>query len=630
MQVELLKADFLLNKVVEFMLLKQEFWPLDSVNPTNSLSKALSTGLFGTNCYFGQIDDFLVERARIRSCSSKIRSYVGDPVAYLLDYLNNPTSDDYYRIRIEIFCLLFGVCVKLYTHTGFKFSSEKFCIQNIRKIRLYKTPKKDYVSIMPIKAKSIFNWSKNLIREIVDKAVFGNEQQGNKRASKRKQQMLVRETGNQQLTHEFKYIANFPDYLSLIRSQNGNLASERGLQSSSKGLETTPFLSSISQDNIQMVRGLGARNVLKSTKAVVSRDLPSEALDYGSISKPFEQFLSHCQNIDDSENRQRHERSISSHQNHGNSCESRFGQQNQEMLPNEIRHSSAEKIHHVAVKPNESSNSYLRKGIDFKAFPSPISSNRSGMNSVNGVETEIKEQRRLLRIFDYMEEEDQSKVSPPPTSLLSNAVVVPQQLISQAMSSSMQELPLTPQAAPKDEIATKSMDDLSERKPSEVSQEPLEEVPQQVHFQKKPYTEKVSTTSPLQTPQPKKKNKKKANDRQTAQNARYKEKIDSQFFIGNLKFYDPSTDFGFITTFFDGNFHDIFAHKDELAKAGLLQSALTFHKTGEVLTIRFHIAIYFGKYKQSKKAVNLERVDGSAQSTAFQSLVNTKTNVNFV
>ena len=87
--------------------------------------------------------------------------YVGDPVTYLLGYLSNPTSDEYYRIRIEIFCIIFGVCVKLYTHTGFKFSSEKFCIQNNRKIRLYKTPKKDYVSIMPIKAKSIFNWSQN-------------------------------------------------------------------------------------------------------------------------------------------------------------------------------------------------------------------------------------------------------------------------------------------------------------------------------------------------------------------------------------------------------------------------------------------------------------------------------------
>lgn len=629
MQPEPLSTQYLLHKAVEFMLLKQEFWPMGSIEDSSSLSKALSMGMFGTNCYFDQIDGFLTERSRIRKHSSKIRSYVGDPASYLVNYLSNPASDEFYRIRIEIFCLIFNVCVKLYTHTGFKFSSEKFCIQNDRKIRLYKTPKKKYVSIISVNAKSIFSWSKKFVRGIIDDAIFGEGHQTGILPLKRKQQMLVRQSGSGHPNGEFKYVSNFPDHFSSVRYQKVKQDSDNGLKSSSKEREATPFMSSISQDNIQMVHGLGARNIPKSTKAVVSRELPSETLDYGSISNPFEQFLSQCQKIDDTQHRQRPERSASNSYKLINSCDNQMRQQKGDVFPSELRHSSAEKMHHPIIKPNETTNSQLQKGIQFKKLPSSVSSNRSGFSNAENIEFEIKEQRRLLRIFESQEEEHYED-RPNHINLLSGQTAVSSLPHPLTASLNNQELPIIAKNEIISEFATKQLTYTDERKLSENSQEPLVEVPKQEHFQKKLHTEKTITTNSHPTVQSKKKTKKKACDKQVVYNPKYKEKIDTQFYVGNLKFYDPSTDFGFLTTYFDGNFHDIFAHKEELAKAGLLQSALTFHKTGEILTIKFQIATYFGKYKQSKKAMNLERVDSQPQSSALQSLVNTKTAVNFV
>jgi len=615
MQLELLNADYLLNKAVEFMLLKQEFSPVGSLESSNCLSKTLSMGLFGTNCYFEQIDNFLVERSTIRRHSGKIRSYVGDPSSYLLNYLNNPTSDEFYRIRIEIFCLIFKVCVKLYTHTGFSFSSEKFCIQNDRKIRLYKTPKKEYVSIVPVESKPIFSWSRRLIRDILDSGVFGGAAKAKAAHVKRKQQMLVREVGNGNPNGEYKYVSSFPDHLSSVRDLTGKQTSENGLKSSSKDREATPFMSSISQDNIQLVRGLGAKNIPKSTKAVVSRDLLSEKLDYGSISNPFEQFLSQCQKIDDPCIRQRLERSSSNRQNHGNSCNNLTRQPIGNSMPSEVRHSSAEKAHHPTVKTSDSSGCQLQKGAKSKKLPLSVSSNLSEFSNPDSIEAEVKEQRRLLRIFE-IHEEDLQEANKNKASLLSINSIAPVISVPQ----------MVPILSPKKPAIV--IDDIihdfkikppifsTERRLSQDSQEPLNEVPRQEHFQKKPNSEAFNPANLRQSAQPKKKTKKKGCDKHAAYNPKYKERIDTQYYVGNLKFYDQSTDFGFLTTYFDGNFHDIFAHKEELARARLLQSALTFHKTGEVLTVKFQIATYFGKYKQSKKAVNIERIEDPALSSA--------------
>lgn len=79
-------------------------------------------------------------------------------------------------------------------------------------------------------------------------------------------------------------------------------------------------------------------------------------------------------------------------------------------------------------------------------------------------------------------------------------------------------------------------------------------------------------------------------------------------FKGKLKFFDEKNNFGFITTDIKGVAEDIFLYGSEFDEAGIGLDIIRTAKYGNELAFEFNIAQYFGKYKKSKKAVNLQLV----------------------
>ena len=73
---------------------------------------------------------------------------------------------------------------------------------------------------------------------------------------------------------------------------------------------------------------------------------------------------------------------------------------------------------------------------------------------------------------------------------------------------------------------------------------------------------------------------------------------------GRLKFFDEVQNYGFLIV--DGDNFDIFVHYDDLKDSKLSRDILRQAKTNYFLQFSFDIAYYSGKYKESKKAVNLQ------------------------
>ncbi|KAL4444489.1 hypothetical protein ABPG74_016782 [Tetrahymena malaccensis] len=75
-------------------------------------------------------------------------------------------------------------------------------------------------------------------------------------------------------------------------------------------------------------------------------------------------------------------------------------------------------------------------------------------------------------------------------------------------------------------------------------------------------------------------------------------------YMGSLKFFDENKNYGFIVM--DDDNRDIFVHYDDLQKAGITKEFLKSSKQGNVIRFSFSCMQYIGKYKQSKKAVELQ------------------------
>ena len=81
--------------------------------------------------------------------------------------------------------------------------------------------------------------------------------------------------------------------------------------------------------------------------------------------------------------------------------------------------------------------------------------------------------------------------------------------------------------------------------------------------------------------------------------------ISKEVYEGKLKFFDEKNNFGFITANIKGATEDIFIYGGEFEAANINLDLIRSAKYGHIIMFKFNVASYFGKYKRSKKAVNL-------------------------
>jgi len=80
--------------------------------------------------------------------------------------------------------------------------------------------------------------------------------------------------------------------------------------------------------------------------------------------------------------------------------------------------------------------------------------------------------------------------------------------------------------------------------------------------------------------------------------------VESVQSTGRLKFFDEVQNYGFLVV--DGDESDLFVHYDDLKTSKLSRDILRQAKTNYFLQFSFDIVKYSGKYKESRKAVNLK------------------------
>ena len=84
------------------------------------------------------------------------------------------------------------------------------------------------------------------------------------------------------------------------------------------------------------------------------------------------------------------------------------------------------------------------------------------------------------------------------------------------------------------------------------------------------------------------------------------EKRKRERFSGRLKFFDEAKNYGFLVLDSDGS--DMFVHFDDLRKTNINKDLLVSSKTLYSMHFTFHVFEYDGKYKSSKKAVDIKLV----------------------
>ncbi|KRX04849.1 Nucleic acid-binding, OB-fold [Pseudocohnilembus persalinus] len=83
--------------------------------------------------------------------------------------------------------------------------------------------------------------------------------------------------------------------------------------------------------------------------------------------------------------------------------------------------------------------------------------------------------------------------------------------------------------------------------------------------------------------------------------------------FGRIKFFDENKNYGFMITLDDENVN-IFVHYDDLLKAGVNKELLLKNKDqGNKMVFSFVILKYYGKYKFSKKAVDISIIDENSE-----------------
>ena len=77
-------------------------------------------------------------------------------------------------------------------------------------------------------------------------------------------------------------------------------------------------------------------------------------------------------------------------------------------------------------------------------------------------------------------------------------------------------------------------------------------------------------------------------------------------YTGKLKFFDETNNYGFIIM--DEDQSDIFVHYDDLLKANINKEFLRTIKTGNIIRFGFVCMTYIGKYRKSRKAVEIRLI----------------------
>ena len=106
------------------------------------------------------------------------------------------------------------------------------------------------------------------------------------------------------------------------------------------------------------------------------------------------------------------------------------------------------------------------------------------------------------------------------------------------------------------------------------------------------------------------------------------ENSENKRYAGRLKFFDDAKNYGFIIM--DADESDIFVHYDDLQKAGISKDAIKSFKNEMYMQIRFTFKVmeYFGKYKKSRKAVELIIIDDGLNNLASLTGLNNINNLN--
>ena len=84
--------------------------------------------------------------------------------------------------------------------------------------------------------------------------------------------------------------------------------------------------------------------------------------------------------------------------------------------------------------------------------------------------------------------------------------------------------------------------------------------------------------------------------------------LDTERYEGRLKFFDDKNNYGFLTTLISGIWEDVFVYGTEFQKANINIPLLRASKMSSAFSFKFNVVYYMGKYKKSKKAINLELV----------------------
>lgn len=598
------------RKIAKIMK-KAGYWLQKPGQPDHKQMRALSIALYNTDVYHNELRYKMMEYLTDSSVLPKLKTSPSDSATWVEEFVLDPDAKRFYKLNFEIFSKMMKLRCKVYYHFQGKFCTEIYFKKSDHTLKIYKTPDDQFLVMLPWKSKKRHMYMRKIALGLLDNIDF-SVPSSDKIESPRGSSELkpLKSFINNSNKHLVDFDFNLQRYVKMFtideESRNspdscyaiGQNSFTSHPNSAINGLnlikrQDAPLMHSLTDncpqdqsDNHQPRRGFALSNdgSNKPHSSKLNKDSlqpNSQEGNTGSLNQP---LIKRCNSLTSSINASTREPRSNSvflkpaQTNFANDIDSqsslfiKINNKNENTRGEELLEDSKERL------ASTKEFIQLQKIFEYEdPAPSPQETPCAEKNPANHNSQETDSNGKRTAPNDvtnpqHMANESTNDIADGTQSLL----------LDKELANS-----LTPRGF---EARNFGAEDIDQRRESLQA------------------SNNASLTNSFHQSQQKGKALSKCSQQKNAQAAanQYKEKVVDRQYTGNLKFFDQSIQYGFITFYQDGNFHDIFVHEDELVKADLLEKALWAQESGATLHLQFQIANYFGKYKKSKKAVNLQ------------------------
>jgi hypothetical protein len=562
--------------LIHEMLDEHDFWLKKAPEGEYSLMKALSTSLYFTSVHYlrlqKQIISFLLDNQKMLFKFEQFRNF-----SMLQAFLQNPSLPEFEQVNLELAARMLKRQIKLYYMTEISLCSNLFYHKTSKSIKILRVRDNHYESLFPKSFRESAKVSQTVVLDLIDRCTgVESKQSGQIKFVNFEYENWLHASDNLQSSSTKNARQNL-----ILKTHDTNSSTEADKNPSDNQNVGSFILNILNKRKVQKNDRLNApdfsklyadvlanmRNQVYEDGVLINKTKFKEK--YPQIDKVYT-LLSSFQLIDDS------------HTDKLLKADDSFDNATNEMgfnQPNNPFDLEPEEKGEVAFSNLGETHSIVKK----LSFGEDAHNNLSAILQIDRMNSRhFKEDLPVMSMTEIRDEEPKLEPTQSTSKKLNLKEKMRKKMIENKIPSFSGfdgNILINPSPPVIDELGFANVDTV-----------PL--INRVLDFQ--------SEKKQLQAP--------KGDNNKPDENGEMNDVFDNERHDGRLKFFDDKNNYGFLTTLINGVWEDVFVYGTEFQKANINIPLLRASKMSSAFSFKFNIVFYMGKYKKSKKAINLELV----------------------